>query len=75
MICQSTLELLQPNFSRLRQQLETYVEQMSDEAEQQFNSIEDNIQSQINELLSFELDESLISQLKDKHQQLEAIIY
>ena len=74
-ICQSTLELLQPNFSRLRQQLETYVDQMSDEAEQQFNSIEDNIQSQINELLSFELDESLISQLKDKHQQLEAIIY
>ena len=48
---------------------------MSDEAEQQFNSIEDNIQSQINELLSFELDESLISQLKDKHQQLEVIIY
>lgn len=75
MICQSTLELLQTNFSRLRQQLETYVEQMSDEAEQQFNSIEDNIQSQINELLSFELDESLISQLKEKHQQLEAIIY
>lgn len=74
-ICQSTLELLQSNFNQLRQQLESYVDQMSSEAEEQFNSIEENIQSQINELLSFNLDESLITQLKDKHQQLEAIIY
>ncbi|MBM6507338.1 MULTISPECIES: dynamin family protein [Staphylococcus] len=74
-ICQSTLELLQSNFNQLRQQLESYVNQMSSEAEEQFNSIEENIQSQINELLSFNLDESLITQLKDKHQQLEAIIY
>lgn len=74
-ICQSTLGLLQPQMGLLRQQLELYVKQMSVEAESQFESIEANIQTQINDLLAFDLDTTLINQLKDKHQQLKTILY
>lgn len=74
-ICQSTLELLQPQMGLLRQQLELYVKQMAVEAESQFESFEANIQTQINDLLAFDLDTTLINQLKDKHQQLKTILY
>ena len=72
-ICQSTLGLLQPQMGLLRQQLELYVKQMAVEAESQFESFEANIQTQINDLLAFDLDTTLINQLKDKHQQLKTI--
>ncbi|MGZ2315879.1 dynamin family protein [Staphylococcus argenteus] len=75
LICQSTVELLQPQLGQLRQQLEDYVKQMASEAELQFKIIEDNIQTQVNDLLAFDLDSSLINQLKDKHKELETIIY
>ena len=74
-ICQSTLGLLQPQMGLLRQQLELYVKQMAVEAESQFESFEANIQTQINDLLAFDLDTTLINQLKDKHQQLKTILY
>ncbi len=74
-ICQSTLELLQPQMGLSRQQLELYVKQMAVEAESQFESFEANIQTQINDLLAFDLDTTLINQLKDKHQQLKTILY
>lgn len=74
-ICQSTLGLLQPQMGLLRQQLELYVKQMAVEAESQFESFEANIQAQINDLLAFDLDTTLINQLKDKHQQLKTILY
>ncbi|MBH4637595.1 dynamin family protein, partial [Staphylococcus aureus] len=74
-ICQSTLGLLQPQMGLLRQQLELYVKQMAVEAESQFESFEANIQTQINDLLAFDLDTTLINQLKDKHQQLKSILY
>lgn len=75
LICQSTVELLQPQLGLLRQQLEDYVKQMASEAELQFKIIEDNIQTQVNDLLAFDLDSSLINQLKVKHKELETIIY
>ncbi|HCZ6529195.1 TPA: dynamin family protein, partial [Staphylococcus aureus] len=74
-ICQSTLGLLQPQMGLLRQQLELYVKQMAVEAESQFESFEANIQTQINDLLAFDLDTTLINQLKDKNQQLKTILY
>lgn len=74
-ISQSTLGLLQPQMGLLRQQLELYVKQMAIEAESQFESFEANIQTQINDLLAFDLDTTLINQLKDKHQQLKTILY
>ncbi|HBI1082244.1 TPA: dynamin family protein [Staphylococcus aureus] len=74
-ICQSTLGLLQPQMGLLREQLELYVKQMAVEAESQFESFEANIQTQINDLLAFDLDTTLINQLKDKHQQLKTILY
>lgn len=74
-ICQSTLGLLQPQMGLLRQQLELYVKQMAVEAESQFESFEANIQTQINDLLAFDLDTTHINQLKDKHQQLKTILY
>ena len=71
---QSTLGLLQPQMGLLRQQ-RVYVKQMAVEAESQFESFEANIQTQINDLLAFDLDTTLINQLKDKHQQLKTILY
>ena len=73
-ICQNTLGLLQPQMGLLRQQLELY-KGMAVEAESQFESFEANIQTQINDLLAFDLDTTLINQLKDKHQQLKTILY
>ncbi len=57
------------------QQLELYVKQMAVEAESQFENYEANIQTQINDLLAFDLDTTLINQLKYKHQQLKTILY
>lgn len=75
LICHNTIELLQPQLMLLRHQLEDYVKQMASEAEVQFKNLEDNIQTQVNDLLAFDLDNSLINQLKDKHKELETIIY
>lgn len=69
-----TLELLQDGLSELKQELNDYVQQMSRQAEMQFKQLEQQIQEQIDELLSFKLDDTLIQQLETKSKQLDEII-
>lgn len=69
-----TLELLQDDLSELKQELNDYVQQMSRQAETQFKQLEQQIQEQIDELLSFKLDDTLIQQLETKSKQLDEII-
>ena len=47
---------------------------MSLQAETQFKQLEQQIQEQIDELLSFKLDDTLIQQLETKSKQLDEII-
>lgn len=69
-----TLELLQDGLSELKQELNDYVQQMSLQTETQFKQLEQQIQEQIDELLSFKLDDTLIQQLETKSKQLDEII-
>ena len=73
-IANVTLELLQDGLSELKQELNDYVQQMSRQAETQFKQLEQQIQEQIDELLSFKLDDTLIQQLETKSKQLDEII-
>lgn len=73
-IANVTLELLQDGLSELKQELNVYVQQMSRQAETQFKQLEQKIQEQIDELLSFKLDDTLIQQLETKSKQLDEII-
>lgn len=73
-IANVTLELLQDDLSELKQELNVYVQQMSRQAETQFKQLEQQIQEQIDELLSFKLDDTLIQQLETKSKQLDEII-
>lgn len=73
-IANVTLELLQDGLSELKQELNVYVQQMSRQAETQFKQLEQQIQEQIDELLSFKLDDTLIQQLETKSKQLVEII-
>ncbi|MFF5513779.1 dynamin family protein [Staphylococcus capitis] len=73
-IANVTLELLQDGLSELKQELNDYVQQMSRQAETQFKQLEQQIQEQIDELLSFKLDNTLIQQLETKSKQLDEII-
>ena len=73
-IANVTLELLQDGLSELKQELNVYVQQMSRQAETQFKQLEQQIQEQIDELLSFKLDDTLIQQLETKSKQLDEII-
>ena len=50
------------------------MQQMSRQAETQFKQLEQQIQEQIDELLSFKLDDTLIQQLETKSKQLDEII-
>lgn len=73
-IANVTLELLQDGLSELKEELNVYVQQMSRQAETQFKQLEQQIQEQIDELLSFKLDDTLIQQLETKSKQLDEII-
>lgn len=73
-ITTATMELLQPRMSELRHQFETYINEMSSQSEETFEQLEQEIQAQIDELLAFDLDDTLIKQLEDKHQQLQSIL-
>ncbi|MEJ7179564.1 dynamin family protein [Staphylococcus capitis] len=73
-IANVTLELLQDGLSELKQELNVYVQQMSRQVETQFKQLEQQIQEQIDELLSFKLDDTLIQQLETKSKQLDEII-
>lgn len=73
-ISDTTLKLLQNGMSAFKQQLDSYVHQMSRQAEDQFKELEQHIQEQIDELLSFKLDDSLIQQLETKSKQLDEIL-
>ena len=73
-ISDTTLKLLQNGMSAFKQQLDSYVQQMSRQAEDQFKELEQHIQEQIDELLSFKLDDSLIQQLETKSKQLDEIL-
>lgn len=66
--------MLQDGLSELKQELNDYVQQMSLQAETQFKQLEQQIQEQIDELLSFKLDDTLIQQLETKSKQLDEII-
>ncbi|WP_415427070.1 dynamin family protein [Staphylococcus borealis] len=70
----STLELLQNQMSEFRQALIQFVASMNEEAEDKFAQIEGAIQSQIDELVSFNLDNTLIEQLQTAHQKLNALL-
>ncbi|MCH4459604.1 dynamin family protein [Staphylococcus haemolyticus] len=73
-ISSHTLELLQNQISEFRQALIQYVASMNKEAEEKFAQIEDAIQDQIDELLSFNLDNTLIDQLHIANQKLNALL-
>lgn len=73
-ISSHTLELLQNQISEFRQALIQYVASMNKEAEEKFAQIEDAIQDQIDELLSFDLDNTLIDQLHIANQKLNALL-
>lgn len=74
MISQNTLELLQNQLGELRQALIDFVAKLTAVAEEQFVDIEQDIQEQINDLLSFDIDDSLIQQLQDVNKDLNALI-
>ena len=67
LISSNTLELLQNQISEFRQALIQYVASMNKE-EEKLAQIEDAIQDQIDELLSFNLDNTLIEQLRIANQ-------
>lgn len=70
----STLELLQNQMSEFRQALIQFVASMNEEAEDKFAQLEGAIQSQIDELVSFNMDNTLIEQLQTAHQKLNALL-
>ncbi|MBF2757241.1 dynamin family protein [Staphylococcus sp. GDY8P57P] len=70
----STLELLQNQMSEFRQALIQFVASMNEEAKDKFAQLEGAIQSQIDELVSFNLDNTLIEQLQTAHQKLNALL-
>ncbi|MDU2098167.1 MAG: dynamin family protein, partial [Staphylococcus sp.] len=74
LISSNTLELLQNQISEFRQALIQYVASMNKEAEEKLAQIEDEIQDQIDELLSFNLDNTLIEQLRSANQNLNALL-
>lgn len=74
LISSNTLELLQNQISEFRQTLIQYVASMNKEAEEKLAQIEDAIQDQIDELLSFNLDNTLIEQLRIANQKLNALL-
>lgn len=74
LISSNTLELLQNQISEFRQALIQYVASMNKEAEEKLVQIEDAIQDQIDELLSFNLDNTLIEQLRIANQKLNALL-
>ncbi|WP_053027197.1 dynamin family protein [Staphylococcus haemolyticus] len=74
LISSNTLELLQNQISEFRQALIQYVASMNKEAEEKLAQIEDGIQDQIDELLSFNLDNTLIEQLRIANQKLNALL-
>lgn len=74
LISSNTLELLQNQISEFRQALIQYVASMNKEAEEKLAQIEDAIQDQIDELLSFNLDNTLIEQLRIANQKLKALL-
>ena len=73
LISSNTLELLQNQISEFRQALIQYVASMNKE-EEKLAQIEDEIQDQIDELLSFNLDNTLIEQLRIANQKLNALL-
>lgn len=74
LISSNTLELLQNQISEFRQALIQYVASMNKETEEKLAQIEDEIQDQIDELLSFNLDNTLIEQLRIANQKLNALL-
>lgn len=73
-IVNQTLELLQDDLNSLRRQLNDYIHEMTQLAEHQFQMLESSIQQQIDELLSFTIDDTLIQQLELKTTQLDNIL-
>lgn len=73
-ISANTLDLLQAQLSELRQALISYVSTLTKEAEDTFNHLENDIQQQIDDLLSFTMDETLIEQLKSVNSKLKVLL-
>ncbi|WP_185845370.1 dynamin family protein, partial [Staphylococcus epidermidis] len=73
-IANQTLELLQDDLNSLRRQLNDYIHEMTQLAEHQFQMLETSIQQQIDDLLSFTIDDTLIQQLELKTTQLDNIL-
>ncbi|MGW9857053.1 small GTP-binding protein [Staphylococcus hominis] len=74
MIRSNTLELLQPSLSELKQQLDDYVSTLTHEADIEINQLNNNVLEQINDLLSRNIDDSLVEQLKTVNQKLEPLL-
>ncbi|WP_251520932.1 MULTISPECIES: dynamin family protein [Staphylococcus] len=73
-INETTIELLAPGISHLRETLSQIVEQMDDNAQTRFDNYETDLHDQIKELLSFDLDETLIKQLEDTNASLKELV-
>ena len=65
---------IQVDLNSLRRQLNDYIHEMTQLAEHQFQMLESSIQQEIDELLSFTIDDTLIQQLELKTTQLDNIL-
>ncbi|UXV33923.1 dynamin family protein [Staphylococcus sp. IVB6181] len=73
-ITYETVDLLQSNISRLRQELEQQVSEMGKTADKQLDEISNEIHQQAQTLLEVKIDSSLISQINQANEQLKQII-
>lgn len=73
-ITDNTTELLKPQIGNLRQALAEYVDQMIQTSETDFDQLEADIQSQIESLLAFDIDASLINQIREANTNLKSAI-
>lgn len=73
-ITNETVQLLQQGLSELRTDLKEYVNILNEEAREYFEQGENDIEEQINDLLSVEISDELIQQLEKAKPQLNEIL-
>ncbi|MEY8603367.1 dynamin family protein [Staphylococcus nepalensis] len=71
-ITQNTIELLKPCIADLRKGLIEIIDILNQDIEKKFTHYEKDIHSQIKQLLSFEMDNTLIQQLQETNHKLKA---
>lgn len=73
-IAQQTLHLIQNGLNDLRHKLQNVIKDMEDQYEHVFLDLENEVQTQIQTLLSFKLDNQLITSIEQAARQLDHIL-